>query len=68
MDCPWCGIGIEIAEVNCAIFRCGMMKATGQQINPHMSREEVAQIIGQIWGCGNPFKYINGRLVKCGWE
>jgi hypothetical protein len=30
--CPYpdCNIGIEIIEVNCAIFRCGICKDTGR--------------------------------------
>lgn len=40
--CPYpdCNIGVEIIEINCAIFRCGIYKNNGTQINPHLSKEE----------------------------
>ena len=33
--CPHCDTTIEIIELNCRIFRCGVLKSTGQQIDPH---------------------------------
>ncbi len=68
MQCPTCGIGIEIEVVNCAIFRCGVYKATGVQIDPHMPKEQCEAIKDEIYGCGNPFKFVDGALVKCGYE
>jgi hypothetical protein len=40
VQCPSCLIDIEIIELNCRIFRCGIMKSTNQQINPHLNKEE----------------------------
>ncbi len=39
LSCPHCGIRIEIAEINCGIFRCGIYKTTGQQL-PHIYQKQ----------------------------
>jgi len=66
--CPYpdCNIGIEIIEINCAIFRCGIYK-DGKQIDPHLSKEQCdkLKIEDKIWGCGRPFKLVDGALIKC---
>jgi len=56
---------IEIIEINCAIFRCGIVKSTGEQIPPHASKEEIEKL--DIWGCGNPMRLclVDGKLVVC---
>jgi hypothetical protein len=68
-NCPYpdCNITIEIEEINCAIFRCGIYKESGKQIDPHLSKEQCDQlkIKNKIWGCGKPFQLINGTLIKC---
>ena len=58
VTCPHCTQMIEIVEVNCAIFRCGIEKATGQQISPHLQKEECDRLVIQelIYGCGKPFR------------
>ena len=43
--CPHCSIMIEITALNCGIFRCGIYKDNGQQINSHMNKEECDKII-----------------------
>ena len=63
LPCPTCGVLIEILEVNCAIFRCGVVKATGEQIPPHASKEEIEKL--EIWGCGKPMRLVDGKLVIC---
>ena len=65
--CPTCDIMIEITALNCGIFRCGMYKDDGLQINPHMSKEECNKIKDDIYGCGNPFQIINNKILKCAW-
>ena len=65
--CPTCNIMIEITALNCGIFRCGMYKDDGLQINPHMSKEECNKIKDDIYGCGNPFQIINNKILKCAW-
>jgi hypothetical protein len=66
-DCPHCGIQIIIDEVNCGIFRCGIYKATGKQVSPHLSKEECEAIKNTdlIWGCCRPFMYKDGKLIVC---
>lgn len=55
-ECPNCGITIEIIEINCGIFRCGIYKHNGQQLPPHATKEECEQSKDLIWGCSKPFK------------
>jgi len=66
--CPYsdCNITIEIIEVNCAIFRCGVYK-DGLQICPHLPKEQCEQLKknNKIWGCGRPFKLVNKDLIIC---
>lgn len=68
MECPWCKIGIEIDQINCGVFRCGILKSNGLQIPPHLGREAVEKIRDFIWGCGHPFKLKDGVLIKCEWS
>lgn len=63
LQCPHCNVEIYIEEVNCAIFRCGIIKLTGQQIPPHASKEDCEKL--DVWGCAKPFQLIEGKLVKC---
>jgi hypothetical protein len=46
IKCPHCHEEIVVMkeEINCAIFRHGVLKATGQQINPHASKEECDEL------------------------
>ena len=61
IKCPNCEISIEVLEINCRIFRCGVIKETMEQINPHSSKEECDQYVKNdlIYGCGKPF-YFDG--------
>ena len=69
VECPHCGVSIEILEVNCAIFRCGIIKETGEQVPSHTSKEEcdLLRERGRVWGCCKPFKYENGKAIVCGY-
>lgn len=60
VTCPHCQEFIEILQINCAIFRHAIFRATGQQIDPHTSKELCDQYIKNdlIYGCGKPFKLI----------
>lgn len=66
-QCPHCFTFIEMIEINCAIFRCGIYKDTGMQIPPHLSKEACDALGDQIWGCGKPFKFNTktNNLEKC---
>ena len=71
IKCPHCSIGIEVIEIKCGIFRCGINKITWKQIPPHSSKEKCDEFIdrGLIFGCGLPF-HINtpdNKPVKCGY-
>ena len=60
IKCPHCNHYIEILELNCGIFRCGIFKDTLQPINPHMSKIECDNLIltEKIFGCSKPFQVI----------
>ena len=61
VTCPHCKLFIEIEEINCAIFRHGVLKNTNKQINPHSSKEDCDRYVknNMIIGCGKPFKLIH---------
>ena len=67
LECPHCGIMIEVVQVNCAIFRCGIFKDTLEQIPPHLEKKECDRLFQEkkIYGCGKPFKVTknNDTLV-----
>ena len=60
VKCPHCNIMIEIIELNCKIFRCGIYKNNFQQIDPHMSENECNELLknDSIFGCSKPFMII----------
>lgn len=61
VTCPHCVQSIEVLEVNCRIFRCGILKSNYTQINPHLSKVECDKLVNDdlIFGCGKPFELIN---------
>lgn len=72
--CPHCNqlILIYKNEINCAIFRHGVMKTNLKQIEPHLPKPNCDKLAkeGLIYGCGKPFKLVlNGEkeyiAVKC---
>lgn len=72
LTCPYpdCNITIEVVEINCAIFRCGVYKNVtdyGKQIDPHLPKQQCEQLKKEdkIWGCGRPFKLVDGKLIEC---
>ena len=58
VSCPHCEKPVLIEKLNCCIFRHGILKHDGQQMNPHLSKKECDQLVetNQIFGCGKPFK------------
>jgi|LakMenEpi03Aug12_release.lakeMendotaPanAssembly.Ray.scaffolds.fasta_scaffold804379_2 hypothetical protein len=62
VKCPHCSILVEVVELNCRIFRCGIFKETYQQINPHLSKKECDDLVlnNSIYGCGKPFQIPAG--------
>jgi hypothetical protein len=67
IECPHCYQLIEVIELNCRIFRCGIIKATYEQIPPHATKDECIKYLNDgIYGCAKPF-IINNNLIpeKC---
>jgi DNA-directed RNA polymerase subunit RPC12/RpoP len=62
IKCPHCKILILIKkkDINCSIFRHGVLIKTLQQIDPHSSKLLCDEYVnkGLIYGCGKPFKLI----------
>ncbi len=60
--CPHCSEPILVyhSEINCTIFRHGIFRHTGEQMNPHAPKEECDRLFrdGLIYGCGRPFRVI----------
>lgn len=58
--CPHCSDSILIEKLNCCIFRHGTIKADGQQMNPHLSKEICDGLFSNnlIYGCGKPFQIV----------
>lgn len=58
--CPHCNQLIIIEKINCAIFRHGIFKESGKQIDPHSSKDICEYYIrgNLIYGCGKPFRII----------
>jgi len=64
--CPNCNDYLVIKELNCGIFRHAILKTTGEQIDPHSSKEVCEDMIKMdlIYGCGKPFQILvleNGK-------
>jgi hypothetical protein len=70
IECPHCNQFIEILELNCRIFRCGIFKNTNQQINPHLDENSCNELKKNdlIYGCGKPFQIMeDNKVVICGY-
>jgi NDP-sugar pyrophosphorylase family protein len=60
VSCPYCKDPIIIKKIKCGIFRHGVYKNTGKQINPHSNEERCNYLVtsNKIWGCGKPFRIV----------
>lgn len=71
VKCPWCHEDVLVMknEINCAIFRHGVLKSNHQQMDPHASKEECDRLAdgGLIYGCGKPFRIEGEHAVVCGY-
>ena len=73
--CPHCDQQIEVQknQLNCKIFRCGILKNNFKQIGPHTKKAECDRLKENdlIFGCGKPFKFVttNGTnsIEVCGY-
>lgn len=65
ITCPHCNDHILIDQLNCKIFRHGIFKNNGTQINPHASKLECDNYITNdlIYGCGKPFIIIESENI-----
>jgi hypothetical protein len=65
--CPHCNDHIIIEKLNCGIFRHGIIKETGKQMDPHSVKTECDDLKAQdlIYGCGKPFRLDirNGEYI-----
>lgn len=60
IECPHCHEPMEIEQINCGIFRHGILKENFEQINPHLPKFMCDQLFAQglIFGCGKPFQIL----------
>ncbi len=60
--CPHCSDAIVVLrnEVNCRIFRHGVMKSDYKQVDPHAPKDVCDRLVaeGLIFGCGRPFRLV----------
>ncbi len=63
VECPHCSQMIEIIELNCRIFRCGIFKSNYKQIDPHLSKSDCMRLVADncIFGCGKPFRILDTK-------
>ena len=66
VECPHCKEPILIEQLNCCIFRHGVLKNNEKQIEPHASKELCDYYVKNelIIGCGKPFKVILNENSK----
>ncbi len=67
VTCPHCKEPVIIQKINCGIFRHGSIKKTGKQIKPHLDKTACEELIknDMIYGCGKPFRIVNGEAIVC---
>ena len=60
IECPHCKNLILIERLNCCIFRHGVFKSNGKQMDPHTEKELCQLYVKNdlIFGCGKPFQII----------
>lgn len=60
VKCPHCGDLVIVQELNCKIFRHGIYRKTGEQMDPHSRKEICDRFFAEekIWGCGKPFRVL----------
>ena len=65
ITCPNCNEFIIVEKLNCGIFRHGIVKENGKQMDPHLCKEQCDFLINNnlIYGCGKPFQIINENGV-----
>lgn len=65
VNCPHCNniIIIYKNEINCNVFRHGVVKTTMKQMEPHSPKDICDNMArkGEIYGCGKPFTLISNN-------
>ena len=65
IQCPHCMQYMELIknEINCAIYRHGMFKINGDQIDPHTPKDICDKLVENnlIYGCGKPFQLFENK-------
>jgi hypothetical protein len=65
ISCPHCNQKIFTLEtdINCKIFRCGILKSDYSQIDPHGTKEHSDFLVKQnlIYGCGKQYELIKNN-------
>ena len=66
VKCPHCDDYVLIEKLNCCIFRHGILKCNGKQIDPHATKTQCDLLIkkDKIYGCGKPFRIIVSQNDK----
>ena len=66
-SCPHCTGTIIVEKLNCGIFRHGIFKKNGKQMDPHMKKDQCDKLSSEnlIYGCGKPFRLVDGKLEQC---
>ena len=64
INCPHSDQLIKIAELNCRIFCCGVLKSDGEQINPHSNKNICDDLTttNLMYGCGKLFLLM--QIIK----
>jgi len=61
-SCPHCDMFIQVLreDVNCQIFRHGVIRSSGEQVNQHSTKEYCDSLLNNnlVIGCCKPFKLI----------
>jgi len=71
LTCPNCNEPFIMEKLNCGIFRHGVLKENGKQIDPHSLKELCDYYIreNKIYGCGKPFQVVvinnNFKTIIC---
>lgn len=68
VNCPHCNCLILIYknQINCGIFRHGVIKHNFENINPHLDKSQCDELIlsNKIYGCGKPFRIVNSESAQ----
>ena len=71
LECPHCNqmMGLVRQEINCAIYRHGVYKDTGEQMDPHEKQERCEYLAKNklIYGCGKPFQLFENKNPTTGY-